>query len=261
MTNILVLDTETAPKMGYVWSLWKQNVGLNQLVKDTYILNWSAKWLGEDCIYSDALHYHKLYKKDPESDRAILKYLWKLVDKADIVVAHNGDGFDIPTMNSRFILNGMPPPSPFKTIDTLKIARQNFRFTSNRLDYLGQILGVGRKMETGGFELWRSVVLDRDSTQFDKMVEYCEQDVLLLEEVYQRLKVWAKGHPKIDLKHGDLEEMTCNVCGGTDIKKNGTYTTNAGRYQQYRCACGHNMRSRSSEKLTKEQRGNILTSV
>ena len=46
--NILFLDIETAPLLGYVWGLWKNNVGLNQIYRDSYVLNWAASWLGED---------------------------------------------------------------------------------------------------------------------------------------------------------------------------------------------------------------------
>lgn len=259
--KVLLLDIETSPKTAYVWGLWKNNVSMKQLIQDCYVLNWAAKWHGEDEVIWDALFRHKEYAKDPTDDSAIMETMHSLLEEADYVVGHNGDGFDLPTLNARFIKHGMTPPSPYQSIDTLKVARRHFKFTSNRLDSLGDFLGVGRKMDTGGFELWREVVLDHNQDSFNKMVDYCIQDVWLLEEVYDRLRPWDKKHPSL-VAAGDLSVPRCNVCGGVHVTRNGTYTTNTQTYQRYRCGdCGHTMRSRLAEKKTREQRANLLRSI
>lgn len=258
-TKILLIDIETAPSLGYVWGLWNNNVSLNQLVRDGYVLNWSAAWVGDDYVYSDALHYHKLWKTDPENDVEILKSIWSLLDQADIVVAHNADRFDVPTLNARFIRHGMRPPSTYRTVDTLKIAR-TFRFISNKLEWLGKILTSQSKLETGGFDLWKSV-MNGDVAAFDKMVEYCEQDVLLLEQVYLKLRPWDKKHPAM-VVDGPLDNIKCNVCSSTKINKNGSYSTNTQTYQKYQCSeCGHNMRSRFAIKRTKDEKTKLLRSI
>lgn len=257
-----MLDTETAPKLANVWGLFKQNVGINQIVKDMYVLCWSAKWYGSDTMMSDALHYHSRYKRNNEDDTIIIKSVWKLLDEADFVVAHNGNGFDIPTLNSRFIILGMQPPSPYKVIDTLSIARSNFKFTSNKLDFLGQALVGDHKIATGGFKLWSDIIQNKDDDAFDRMVEYCEQDVYLLEKVYDKLKPWNKTAGRLDLKDSELKDVGCNSCGSSNVKKNGKYATNTGVYQQHKCNdCGHNMRSRFADKTTAEQKRNILRSM
>lgn len=259
--RILVLDIETSPKTAYVWGLWKQNVSMKQLIQDVYVLNWAAKWHGEDEVIWDALYRHPEYKEDPTNDRAIIETMHELLDEADYVIGHNGNRFDLPTLNARFIKHGMHPPSPYQKIDTLQIARREFKFTSNRLDSLGDFLGVGRKIDTGGFELWREVVLDGNKESFKHMVDYCIQDVLLLEEVYDRLKAWDKQHPSL-VSGGDLDTMQCNVCESHHIIKNGTYSTNTQTYQRYRCNdCGHTMRSRKAEKKDKNQKRNLLRSI
>ena len=110
MTKMLFIDIETAPILGHVWSLWKQNVGLNQIKEDWYIMSFCAKWAGEnEIIYEDG-------RDTPEDDYSMLLTLHKLLDQADYVVAHNGDRFDIKKIKARMILNGISPPSPFKSI-------------------------------------------------------------------------------------------------------------------------------------------------
>ena len=45
--KILILDIETRPVLAYVWGLFKQNIGLNQIVEDGGTLCVGAKWHGE----------------------------------------------------------------------------------------------------------------------------------------------------------------------------------------------------------------------
>ena len=191
----LILDIETAPLTVHAWGLWKQNVGINQIVQDTYVLNWSAKWVEDEYIYTDALCYHDEYKDDPTNDRHILENLVELMEQADVVVAHNGDRFDIPTINNRLLYHGINPPSTYKTVDTLKIAKRRFRLTSNKLEFLARHLGVGSKIDTGGFELWADIVHKKCRKAWKHMIEYCEHDTMLLEAVYLRLRPWDNQHP------------------------------------------------------------------
>ena len=126
MAKVLIIDIETSPIMGKVWSLWKQNVSLDQIEEDWYIMSFAAKWLGQEGVeYMDC-------RRSIGKDKKLLKRLHELLEQADIVVAHNGDKFDIPKINARFILNGFQPPSPYKSVDTVKVAKKTFNFTSNK---------------------------------------------------------------------------------------------------------------------------------
>lgn len=253
MLKVLLLDIETAPKRAFVWGLWKQNVSTNQIISDWFMLTWSAKWLGGETVYGEKLVKEEVLDED---DKRIMYSLWKLMDEADVIVGHNGDKFDIPSINTRFVLNEMSPPSPYRQIDTLKIAKRKFKFSSNRLDYLGQMLGVGRKIDTGGMDLWvRCLKGDEDAMQ--EMLTYNSQDVLLLEEVYVKLMPFASIHPN----HGaamESSECSCPKCGSVNIQKRGYAYTNTSRFQRFRCMdCGSWSRGREN-KRTKEGMKNTL---
>jgi len=130
--KVLIYDIETAPMLGYCWSLWDQNIGLNQIESDWYVLSWSAKWLDDD---DDQVMYMDQRKaKNIEDDKKLLEAMWKLLDECDIVITQNGKKFDQKKLNARFILNGMQPPSSYKHIDTRQIAKRYFGFTSNNLN-------------------------------------------------------------------------------------------------------------------------------
>lgn len=258
-SKILVLDIETAPLLSYTWGLWQQNVGLSQLVRDMYVLCWCAKWLDDDYYYYDSLHFHKGWKKNTEDDKVILESIWNMLDEADYVLAHNVK-FDVNTLNSRFIQNDMQPPSSYRLIDTLRIAKQNFRFTSNKLAFIGDAITDDAKMDPGGFNTWRDICLNKSEKAFDHMMDYNIQDVLLLEEVYIKLRAWDKKHANL-ANSGDLDEVVCNACGSTNIGNNGYYHTNTQKYVRFRCKdCGHTMRHAKAEKRSKEQRNNLLRS-
>ena len=184
--KILLLDIESSPNVAHVWGIWQQNVGLNQLMESSYVLCWAAKWLGEDEVMFDSVHVSKPKK--------MLRRIHDLISEADAVIHYNGTKFDMPTLNKEFLLHEMNPPAPYKQIDLLKQVRSQFRFPSNKLDYVAQRLGLGSKTAHEGHELWvKCMANDKDA--WKRMEEYNVQDVVLLEKLYNRLLPWIKNHP------------------------------------------------------------------
>jgi len=261
-SNILLLDIETAYKKAAVWSPKQDYIAPNQMLSDFYVLCWSAKWIGDTYIYSDALHYDKpRYKKDPTDDYSVLETVWEMLDKAEYVVGHNMRNFDRKSLNARFIQQGMRPPSPYMVIDTLEIARREFKFTYNRLDSLAIALGVGKKIDTGGFDLWKQIIEKQDISAFNKMVKYCENDVIINEAVYGVLRTWDSRHPNATIGDGDTRPK-CNACGSRHVTKQGLKRSITQVYQQYKCQdCGHWMRAASAEKQDKESKQSKLRSI
>ncbi len=253
--KILSFDIETAPLKGYFWRIWKENIGVNQIIDEWYILTWAAKWLDSDEVIYDSLHLHG----DLYDDTPILHSLHSLLDEADVVVAHNGNKFDVPKINTRFLKAGLAPPSPYKQIDTFQVAKRNFAFTSNRLDSLAKYLEIGGKIDTGGFELW-SRCMNGDVKAFEEMSEYNIQDVRLLEEVYLRLRPWIKNHPNTGA-YLDEAKPVCPKCGSTHLHNRGFAYTQVGKYQRYQCqSCGGWSRGRFTVR-DKEQAKGLITNA
>ncbi|WP_101690722.1 ribonuclease H-like domain-containing protein [Dysgonomonas massiliensis] len=239
--KVLLFDIETAPMRAYVWGHWKNNIALNQVISNTYVLCWSAKWLGHDNVISGVLTPDEAIKED---DKRIVSDLWHLLNEAEIVIGHNIERFDIPRMNSRFIIHGLQRPSTYKTVDTLRVVRKQFGFNSNRLDALAGYFGLDHKLHTS-FELWsESMGGSEDSLKY--MSEYCDRDVTLLEEVYLILRPWISGHANIGL-YFDANKHICPNCGSTDLTEEKPYYTTVGRYQTFRCKCGAISRVKKSD--------------
>jgi DNA polymerase elongation subunit (family B) len=232
--RVLLVDIETAPILAYVWGLFDQTIGLNQVVSHTSILSWSAKWLGQkEIMYQDVRG-----QKNLRDDSKILKNLWNLLNEADVVIGQNSDKFDIPLINARFVANGFQPYAQFKKIDTYKIAKKNFRFDSNKLEYTTKLLCENNSKSSHkkypGFLLW-SECLKGNLDAFKEMEAYNKQDVVSLEEYYNKIKAWDH---TINWNVYHNEEITYCSCGSTDFKKiDKFHTTKTGKYQLYVCKC------------------------
>lgn len=255
--KILLLDIETAPIIGYVWGLWENNVALNQIKSDWYVLAWSAKWL--DDSPKDVLYCDQRFEENIEDDSLMLTGIWKLLDEADIVITQNGKSFDIKKLNARFILNNMPPPSSFKHIDTKILAQKHFGFTSNKLEYMTDKLCTKYKKRKVrkfiGFELW-SECLKGNLAAWDEMKKYNIYDVLSLEELYKRLIVWDNS---INFNLYSRDNVTRCTCGSTNFMKNGYSYTSAGKFQRYYCGdCRSEIRDKEN-LLSKEKRKSLKT--
>jgi hypothetical protein len=229
--KILFLDIETLPNISYTWGKYEQNV--IDFHQEWCLATFAAKWLGGK-VFSKGLPDYPGYKPWSYDDSKLAADLWKLFDEAEVIIAHNGDQFDIKKANARFLLHHLEPPSPYKTVDTKKIAKAVAKFNSNKLDDLGEHLGEGRKIKTE-FSLWRGCMTG-DAKSWSKMCRYNEQDVLLLERVYNRLLGWAKNHPNLGTI---VNDFCCPKCGSKALQSRGMAVTTAMKYRRFQCQeCG-----------------------
>ena len=225
--KILLLDIETAPNVAHVWGLWQQNVGLNQIIDSGYVMCWAAKWYEDNEVIFDGIN--------KSSPKTMLTRIHKLLTEADAVIHYNGTKFDIPTLNKEFLLYGMLPPAPYKQMDLLRVARSQFRFPSNKLDYIARAMGLGKKTQHTGHELWIQCMA-KNKEAWATMEEYNKNDVVLLEKVYEKLKPWIKNH----VNHGIYEDgLCCPNCASIKYQRRGFEYTRAYKYQRFQCSsCG-----------------------
>lgn len=247
--RVLLIDIETAPILAYVWSLWKQNVGLNQIKEEWYILSFCAKWLGEpEIIYQDIRH-------EPFSDASLMQPLWDLLNEADIIIGQNGKAFDMPKIQARLVMAGFPPPRPYKVIDTLLMAKQQFRFTSNKLEWMTgdssnlTAIQKSKHAKFPGFALWAEC-LKGNPEAWDEMKEYNIPDVTSMEELYLKLRPWYVGHPNMAV-YVDSDKIACPKCASHDVVQDGFTFTQVGKYELYHCkGCGGYSRGRYTRNST-----------
>ena len=161
----------------------------------------------------------------------MLRGVHRLLDEADVVVHYNGKSFDIPTLNKAFLMHEMPPPAPYKQLDMLTVARNVFKFTSNKMDYIAQELKIGEKVKHAGYQLWIDCMANK-SEAWAKMEKYNKNDVVLLEGIYERFAPWIPNHPAMGMYDKDA---VCPLCGGQKRQCRGPAHAHSVSYQRYQC--------------------------
>lgn len=253
--KVLIFDIESLPMTVFAWGTFDQNIGLDMIKEDWSILSFSAKWLGAP--ESEVMYHDTQHEKNVRDDSKLLKIIHSLLDEADVTITQNGIRFDLRKLQSRFIANGMKPPSSFRNIDTLRIAKRHFGFTSNKLAYMTELLNTKYKKldhsEFAGFKLWKEC-MNGNPKAFESMKKYNIYDTLALEELYLKMAPWDR-----TINFGLFTEETedrCS-CGSLDLKQKGHTYTNSAKYERFICQdCGKEYRGAKSV-LSKVNKGKL----
>jgi hypothetical protein len=227
--RMLTIDLELSPNLADVWSIWNVNVSLSQLRQSARVISFAAKWHDEKQIVFKS-EYHDGYSN-------MIQAAWDLLDEADVLIHFNGNSFDVPHLRREFLMAGLLPPAPFENVDLLRVVKKQFRFPSNKLDYVSdQILGR-RKAKHEGHELWVKCMAG-DERAWARMRRYNIQDVRLTEQLYDALLPWIPGHPHVGL-YRDPSVNSCSNCGSDNLKARGYAYTKVSAYPRFRCEdCG-----------------------
>lgn len=251
----LFLDIETAPRVAYVWSFFKANISPKQVLEHGRILSYSAVWDDEDRIINSYNH--------DEDDTPIVCELIKLLDSADIVIGHNLDKFDRGVINGQAAIAGIHPPSPYKVVDTYKVAKKEFNFPSNSLEYLSNVFNLNYKKKDHakypGWSLWIEC-LKGNKEAINEMMEYNDHDTLAVRELYYKMLPYIRNHPNVGV-YMESDKPVCPACGSHHIHYRGYTNTNVGKYRKYQCQeCGHWSRTRKTE-YPKEKASSLLVNA
>lgn len=241
--KILYLDIETSPNLADVWGLWGQDIPLCRLRETGHIMGfgymWNdekrAKWVGEDTHEYDAM----------------LEVANELYDEADIIVTYNGDKFDHKWLNAEWVVHGFTPPSPYKSIDLYQVVKKNFKFPSNKLEYVANRLLGDSKIKHSGYQMWKDC-LDPDvdprtkKKAWKEMGKYCKKDVELMPPLHDKLKPWLPTSLNVAI-FDNATHLACEKCASYNLQKRGTAKAKYYVYQRYQCQdCGGWMKGRKS---------------
>lgn len=249
--RILLLDLETAAVLGWSWAFYDTN--LIDTFRDWSILCYAFKWDDEKKIQVSSITRPRDiwdFIRHPDNDKALVKELWRLLDQADFVVAHNAKSFDVKKCQSRFLHYGLPPPSPFKVIDTLTETRRISNNTRNNQDALLKSWGLGKKLENRGWPMWRDFK-SGDRKARKEMLEYNKVDIVGLAALFKHLRPWISS-VNSSAMHFDATTCPKPGCGSKSLQNRGWFYTKTTQYRQIRCNLCHGWsRITQSEPRTK----------
>jgi DNA polymerase III epsilon subunit-like protein len=256
--RILFLDIETTADIVATFGRFKVNIGESNIVQQGNQVA-TAVWKFKDSNeimggYSEFTNY----EISEHSEKQLLTDLVEAISESDIVVIHNAR-FDLGTIQHRMLHYGMGRLPSVKVIDTLMISRKYLKLRSNKLDSITKYFGLSNKLENSGINLWIKVQ-QGDVEAREQMLEYNIGDVRALEDVYDKFVALNQG---VNLSvYTRLDQKACTSCGSTNVQHTGRHvTTGVSIFDEYECSdCGGKMRGRTN-KLTKEQRQNILMPV
>lgn len=228
--KLLFYDIETSLQPVAVFSLLHNDyIDPKSILAERYIICASWAWGDGKVEAVSVLDDPKRYKKDPHDDYHVVKKLHEVMAQADVVIGHNSDHFDNRYVNTRILAHKLPALAPYASIDTYKVAKSRFLFNSNKLDYLGKMLGVGRKIDTTS-GLWMRV-LNGEAKAVRDMIRYNKQDVLLLRDVFKKLQAYIPNYINRELFGGE----GCPRCGSTKIQSRGVHRAISRVYQRFQC--------------------------
>jgi DNA polymerase elongation subunit (family B) len=220
----LFFDIETSPCIGWFWKpSYQTNLSYNNVIEDAKIICICYKWSNQKKIYS--LKWDK-----NQNDKKMIADFIKVMIQADEIIGHNADRFDTKWIRTRAMFHNLEMPPDFKSIDTLKQSRALLNMPSNRLDSIGKYFGLGQKLENEK-DLWSNVCFKNNQTALNRMVNYCKQDVNLLEQWFNKLNKYIK--PKT---HATGVKKDCPECGSSNTQNRGYYVSAVGTMKQ-KCSC------------------------
>lgn len=248
--RIMVYDIETSANEGLYFGP-TYDVSVAKVVRKSYVLGFAYKFVGTKKVESCYIWDFPRYKKEPRNDIEVIKRWCELLKEADIIVGHNSDSFDNRVMVGRMMVHHLPPVPLPQSVDTKKAIKRVARFDSNKLDDLGELFGIGRKIKTD-IDLWWGCMTGDTKAQ-KRMVTYNKQDVKLTEELYKYELPYMASHPN----RANIENRpkACPRCGKESfIWSMGIRYTKSGQYRRYQCKkCGSYFSGRKAEKNDKPE--------
>lgn len=244
--KILCLDIETFPIEFWGWQMFNNNFSPKQIKRDWSLMSFSAEWLdNEENFYFDQRKESNVF-----NDRKQCRALWELLNAADFILARNGKKFDARKIKARLAIQGLPPVSPFSVIDPMLLNRDEFAFTSQKLEYTtGVLVPELRKYDHAnfpGFDLWIACMQNLPGA-WEECEAYNKVDVKSMKAEYFKLRGWYGRHPNIAVYYkSDGSEYRCNKCGHNEmVPQDKPAYTQVGTYLLLQCVqCGGHSRGR-----------------
>jgi len=223
----LFYDIETSFCEGHFWRPgYNQTILPHQIIKYAQIMTVSYKWEGEDAVH------HLDWGLKKQCDKRLVEKFIKILDKADEIVAHNGDRFDIKWIRTRALFHGLEMRDTYTMIDTLKLCKKYLTLPSNKLSEVAKYFDCTLKLDPGGITTWMDIVFNKSQEALDHMHTYCDGDVITLEEVYHKLRPYTRNKSNYSVLSGG-DKFACPECGSVHVTVNKTYTTAAGTIQHF----------------------------
>jgi len=228
-----LLTTNKGKGPVFLWDLECTNLNANF----GYILCAGVKELGKKGVKLFSVADYPGYKKDPTNDEKLVKDVRDYLSDAGAFITWYGQRFDVPFLNTRLTAYSLKPLPPVPHIDGWRIAREKLKLHSNRLASVSSFLDIEEKTPLNG-PIWIKASAG-DPSALKYVIKHCKQDVLVLEQAFERIRQLATSGPNIGIIQGK-NVSACPRCGEEgQLQSRGTRTTVSQVYPRFQCqSCG-----------------------
>lgn len=183
--------------------------------------------------------YPKSFSNGRITDKYLVKDFYEVLTDPSVHMwsTYFGLGFDVPMFNTRLLEFGLPPLPKFPHCDSWRIAKKKLKLHNNRLASVSAFVGVEEKTPLK-LSIWRDAGQgNRPSIKY--VEDHCRQDVVVLEQAYEKIKPFADMtiHPNLANITGEFDG--CPRCTSIKVQRRGLEVTSKQRFQRFQCMeCG-----------------------
>ncbi len=220
-----------------------ESTGLNATFGTILTIGW--KWEGKPKVHVPTIL--DAGGKDHLDDSGLVKKFAEVYNTADYTCGWYSARFDLPMIRTKLLKWGEPPLAPIPHVDLWRTARYKLKLHSNRLQVVQELLGTKHSKTPIHFDDWLRAAVGNEKA-LARVREHCRLDVVVLEEVFHKLRPLIADEPNRGLFTGEVG-LTCQSCGSSKVQSRGVYRSLARTYQRYQCQdCGKWMKSRATER-------------
>lgn len=190
------------------------------------------KWLGEREVHVIRIDDFDRFKADPTDDREVVRAFLKIYAQADISITYFGGlgNFDLPFFQAKILEHGFELPAKVEMIDLFYTVKSNLKISRKSMRNAAKFLKLKNQKEDFPLEgpVWRRARAGHPPS-LRYVYKHCILDILVLEELYLKLRPLIRTHPRL----GD-----CRFCGEGPVQRRGIAVTRARNRQRVQCqAC------------------------
>ena len=191
----VVLDIETVPCSAAEWSdLIAKAPSLEKKFRTDSALDWSTgRIVCIGLLFMEGVSEVELCLAGP-NERAVLGDFWSAIRPDDRIIGHNVLAFDLPYIRARSVACQVQPSRSFDlrrystgpVYDTMQVWANWDRQRYPKLEILAAIFGFDGK-SGGGAEVSEWF----EAGDWERIKQYCIQDVRLTRDVYRRFREYG----------------------------------------------------------------------
>lgn len=125
-------------------------------------------------------------------DKNLVRAISDELESHDVLVAHNGQNFDLPMIRTRQVRWRQRRLPDMKVVDPWLIAKRKFRLKSNSLGRIADYLGITDRKTPLDMSTWAAAMNDGDRRALNDIVRHCQADVRVLDGVFDLVKPFVK---------------------------------------------------------------------